>query len=152
MSQVAGANSQTHKMTRMTFACAVYSKFPLSLHAPPVAPTLFTLPFYQYQFHPPGNDGLPAVHVTFVNSVALWWGCARPVTRKLWRWESSVRSRVRMSASGGDTGSGADLRIAGGAVGFALIFHRSPKKERNFSATGNGFPVTSLQCVWLIAL
>jgi hypothetical protein len=55
-----------------------------------------------------------------------------------------------MSASGGDTGSGADLRIAGGAVGFALIFHPSLSsglEERNFSATGNGFPVTSLQCV-----
>jgi hypothetical protein len=40
-------------MTRMTFACAVYSKFPLSLRAPPVAPTLFPLPFCQCQFHPP---------------------------------------------------------------------------------------------------
>jgi hypothetical protein len=31
-----------------------------------------------------------------------------------------------------------------GAVGFALIFHPGPKKERKFSATGSGFPVTSL--------
>jgi hypothetical protein len=31
-----------------------------------------------------------------------------------------------------------------GAVGFALIFHPGPKKEWNFSATGSGFPVTSL--------
>jgi hypothetical protein len=91
-----------------------------------------------------GSNALPAVHIAFVNSVALWWGCARPVTRKLWWWESSVRCRVRMSASGGNTGSGADLRVTVGAVGFAQIFHPGPKKERNFSATGSGFPLTSL--------
>jgi hypothetical protein len=33
------------------------------------------------------------------------------------------------------------------AVGFTLSFHPGPKKERNFSATGSGVPVTSLQFV-----
>jgi hypothetical protein len=91
------------------------------------------------------SAGVPAVHVAFVSSVARWWGCARPLTRELWRWESSVRCGVRVSVSGGDTGSGADVTDTVGAVGFALIFHSSLKKEQNFSATGSGFPVTSLQ-------
>jgi hypothetical protein len=38
-----------------------------------------------------------------------------------------------------------DVMNTVGAVGFAVIFHLGSKKERNFSATGSGFPVTSLQ-------
>jgi hypothetical protein len=49
-----------------------------------------------------------------------------------------------MSASGGDTGSGANMRDTIGAVGFALIFYPGSEKERNFSATGSGLLVTSL--------
>jgi hypothetical protein len=45
------------------------------------------------------------------------------------------------------SGSGANVMDTVGAVGFALIFHRGPKKEGNFSATGSGVPVTSLQFV-----
>jgi hypothetical protein len=71
----------------------------------------------------PGRESaLLAVHVAFISFGRAWWGCASPVSPRLWRWESSVRCRVRMSASGGDTGSGADLRVTVGAVGFALIF------------------------------
>jgi hypothetical protein len=61
---------KSHKMTRMTFACAVYSKFPPLLDAPPVAPTLFPLPFCQYQFHPPARTSdvpTPTVTITHPN-------------------------------------------------------------------------------------
>jgi hypothetical protein len=49
-----------------------------------------------------------------------------------------------MSASGGDMGSGVDMMETVGAVGCELIFYPDPEEERNFSATGSGFPVTSL--------
>jgi hypothetical protein len=68
------------------------------------------------------------VHVAFVRSVARWWGCAQPLTREPWRWESSVRS-------GGDTGyTVTDVMDAVGVVGFTVSFHPSPKKEQNFSS------------------
>jgi hypothetical protein len=55
-----------------------------------------------------------------------------------------------MSASGGGTGSGADMMDTAGAVGFALIFYPGPEKERNFSVTESGFPETSLQYLILM--
>ncbi|KAH0819220.1 hypothetical protein GEV33_003571 [Tenebrio molitor] len=73
------------------------------------------------------------------------------------RWEEagrrqgSVRCGVRMSASGGGTGSGADMMDTAGAVGFALIFYPDPEKERNFSVTESGFPETSLQYLILMS-
>jgi hypothetical protein len=39
-------------MTRMTFACVVYSKFPPSLHAPWLAPTLLRCHFTNTSFTP----------------------------------------------------------------------------------------------------
>jgi hypothetical protein len=42
-----------------------------------------------------------------------------------------------------DVSNAPDVMDTVGAVGFALIFHPGPKKERNISATGSGFPVTS---------
>jgi hypothetical protein len=52
----AGSQVQTHKMQDDKNDICLRGLFKISpsLHAPPVAPALFTLPFYQYQFHPPG--------------------------------------------------------------------------------------------------
>ncbi|KAJ3628540.1 hypothetical protein MTP99_015839 [Tenebrio molitor] len=60
-----------------------------------------------------------------------------------------IRSRVAglrgISIPGGNADSGADtVKTVVGAVGSALVFYLGPEKERNFSATGSGFLVTSL--------
>jgi hypothetical protein len=57
-------------------------------------------------------------------------------------YETPKRSNWFAHSSGEDRSSGADVMDT---VGFALI-HPGPKKERNCSATGSGFPVTSLHC------
>jgi hypothetical protein len=84
-----------------------------------------------------GSDALSAVHVTFVDSVARWWDCARPSTRGCSGGGSSVQRGVRVLSAGRNTGSGADSVNAVEVVGCALIFCPGSEKERNFSATGS---------------